>query len=111
MFTGMIALWSGSVASIPTGWQLCNGTNGTPDLRDRFVQGAGGALNPGDVGGATTHTHTFTSDPHTHNIGAGGAVQAGAALNNVTDSAMATGINSAQSNYPPYYALAYIMFL
>jgi len=38
--TGMIMLWSGSIASIPSGWALCNGSNGTPDLRNRFVVGA-----------------------------------------------------------------------
>lgn len=60
---GAITLWSGTVPSIPTGWKLCDGTGGnnnlgnaytTPDLRGVFVYGAGGALNPGDTGGATT---------------------------------------------------------
>lgn len=37
---GVIVMWSGSVASIPTGWLLCDGTNSTPDLRDRFIIGA-----------------------------------------------------------------------
>ncbi len=37
---GCIVLWGGSVASIPSGWRLCDGTNNTPDLRDRFVVGA-----------------------------------------------------------------------
>ena len=39
---GGIILWSGSTGSIPSGWSLCDGTNGTPDLRERFVVGAGG---------------------------------------------------------------------
>lgn len=38
-------IWSGSVASIPAGWQLCDGTSGTPDLRSRFVYGAGSDVN------------------------------------------------------------------
>jgi hypothetical protein len=38
--SGVILLWSGSIATIPTGWVLCDGTNSTPDLRDRFVVGA-----------------------------------------------------------------------
>lgn len=37
--SGVIVMWSGS--SIPSGWALCDGTNGTPDLRDRFIVGAG----------------------------------------------------------------------
>jgi len=39
---GGIIMWSGAIGSIPSGWALCNGTNGTPDLRERFVVGAGG---------------------------------------------------------------------
>lgn len=53
---GMITLWYGSIVSIPTGWALCNGTNGTPDLRDRFVVGAGTSYTVGATGGATTST-------------------------------------------------------
>lgn len=77
--TGMIVLWSGTVASIPSGWQLCDGTNSTPDLRDRFVVGAGSTHNPGDTGGADTtnlaHTHAVgtyanaTESAHTHGPG------------------------------------------
>jgi hypothetical protein len=48
--TGGIILWSGSIASIPSGWALCNGSNGTPDLTDRFVIGAGGSFNPNTSG-------------------------------------------------------------
>lgn len=56
---GGIILWSGTIASIPSGWVLCNGTNGTPDLTDRFVIGAGGSFNPntsGTKGGYTGGT-------------------------------------------------------
>ena len=38
--TGMIMMWSGTIATIPTGWLLCNGSSGTPDLRNRFIVGA-----------------------------------------------------------------------
>jgi hypothetical protein len=44
MHTGMICLWSGVVGAIPAGWVLCNGANGTPDLRDQFIVGGGGSL-------------------------------------------------------------------
>ena len=64
--TGMILLWSGSVASIPSGWALCNGSNGTPDLRGKFIIAAGGTYNPADTGGAATHGHTATQAAHTH---------------------------------------------
>jgi len=74
--SGLISLWSGSIATIPSGWFLCNGSNGTPDLRDRFVVGAGTTYAVAATGGATdaivvAHTHTATSavtDPqHIHN--------------------------------------------
>jgi len=45
---GIICLWSGSVATIPNGWHLCDGTEGTPDLQDKFIIGAGDAFTPGD---------------------------------------------------------------
>lgn len=54
---GCILLWAGLLANIPAGWNLCDGTNGTPDLRDKFVKGAGAAEEPGGTGGAATHTH------------------------------------------------------
>lgn len=53
---GIITLWSGLVSLIPAGWTLCDGTSGTPDLRDRFVVGADGLYAPGDTGGAVTDT-------------------------------------------------------
>lgn len=59
---GVIVMWSGSVASIPSGWVLCDGSLSTPDLTDRFVIGAGGAQNPDDTGGAATHTHAGHSN-------------------------------------------------
>ena len=44
---GSIVMWNGPLSSIPDGWHICDGTNGTPDLRDRFIQGAGGAFKQG----------------------------------------------------------------
>jgi microcystin-dependent protein len=70
---GMIMLWSGSVVSIPTGWSLCDGTNGTPDLRGRFIVGAGGAYAPAATGGAATDAITTSSEgAHTHSGATGG---------------------------------------
>jgi len=65
--TGVILMWSGSIASIPQGWALCDGTSGTPDLRERFIRGASSSLAPGNAGGSSSVTPTMsTSGLHTH---------------------------------------------
>lgn len=70
---GGIIKWSGSIASIPANWQICDGTNGTPDLRNRFVVGAGSTYAVGGVGGATSGAFTSSSDgAHTHTDGSAG---------------------------------------
>jgi hypothetical protein len=71
--TGLIAIWSGSTGSIPSGWLLCNGTNGTPDLRNRFVVGAGSTYGVGATGGTAdavvvAHSHAITDPGHAHNL-------------------------------------------
>lgn len=64
---GGIAIWSGSLATIPAGWVLCDGSNGTPDLRERFVLGAPAATDPGATGGANSFTLSESQLPaHTH---------------------------------------------
>jgi hypothetical protein len=78
MPSGGIIIWSGAANAIPSGWYLCNGSNGTPDLRNRFVIGAGSTYTVAATGGSkdaivVSHTHTATStvtDPgHLHTIG------------------------------------------
>lgn len=75
---GGIIMWSGSIVSIPSGWALCDGNNGTPNLTDRFVIGAGSTYAVDDTGGAATanleHSHTSgtlatNSDSHSHSSG------------------------------------------
>jgi hypothetical protein len=75
--SGVITLWSGSIVSIPSGWLICDGTSGTPDLRNRFVVGAGSTYAVAATGGSAdaitvSHTHTATStvtDPgHNHGL-------------------------------------------
>lgn len=136
--TGMISLWYGSIGSVPSGWYLCDGTNGTPDLRDRFVVGAGTTYSVGATGGSkdaivVSHTHTATTTStdsgHTHvmtnisrSIGAsasgvdvlsGGAAtlntQSGTANITSTTTVASAGVSGTNANLPPYYALAYVM--
>ena len=67
---GLICMWSGS--TVPSGWYLCDGTNGTPDLRNRFIVGSGDEYSVGTTGGNKTvilttaqmpaHTHTGTTE-------------------------------------------------
>jgi hypothetical protein len=64
---GLICLWHGEVSTIPTGWQLCDGANDTPDLRDKFVVGGGGGYTPGSKGGSIHSKLTLENIPsHNH---------------------------------------------
>ena len=84
--SGGIIIWSGSAAAIPTGWVLCNGSNSTPDLRDKFVVGAGSTYAVGATGGSAnaivvSHDHTFsatTSSAADHQHAMAGGTYAGA---------------------------------
>lgn len=61
---GLIIMWAGSIVSIPSGWQLCDGTNSTQDLRDRFVYGGGTIAVGGTGDGKHTPTGTMTIATH-----------------------------------------------
>ena len=110
---GMIIMWSGTIATIPTGWLLCNGSSSTPDLRDKFIIGAtadsGGAAKtnitgtPSQTGGSKdaslpshTHTATVTDPSHVHSIS---TVAAGSGLTKATESngPAGTSYNSASA--------------
>lgn len=138
---GMIMLWAGTIPNIPTGWQLCNGvgtvTGGiaVPDLRDKFVLGAGGASPEGTTGGNLTHTHTVSVNgvsitvdqlpPHTHDVpygapsgspgypgfdGSGdGRVSGLSGVAGTGNPHTHPAFASTTNHLPPYYALAYII--
>jgi microcystin-dependent protein len=113
---GGIIIWSGSFETIPDGWGVCDGANGTPDLRDRFVQSNGNIYNVGDIGGANEVTLNINQiPPHSHdvpkgNTGGGIGVQNGP-LTGGTLTTQSTGGGQPHENRPPYYALYYIMKL
>jgi hypothetical protein len=137
--SGLIAIWSGAIGSIPSGWYLCNGQNGTPDLRDSFILGAGNNYSVGTTGGSkdavvVSHTHTanstsvVTDSGHSHSGGVssyqnpastgggspyGGPVNTGTAFTGITVATTTTnqtaGVSGTNANMPPYYALAFIM--
>ena len=80
--SGFIGMWSGSASTIPTGWALCDGTNGTPNLTDRFVLGAGKASQPGATGGTATATPSVAAgNAKTKGIGLATAAPGGTAGN------------------------------
>lgn len=109
MVAGMIVLWYGSIGTIPAGYVLCDGNNGTPDLRNRFVPGAGGEYNPGDTGGAENHNHHYTGDGHSHSFIGGSGVSGGVNWAQVTGVTAVTGDTGNASSKPRYHSLAYIM--
>lgn len=129
---GVILMWSGAVVDIPTGWLLCDGTGGTPDLRGQFIIGAGGAYAVGSTGGnedinltvnqLPSHDHGGTTGNHTCVSAVTPTyvnVAAGADENVVDDitvtdtphnhSISATGAGADIDIRPPYYALCFIM--
>ena len=64
---GSIIMWYGTVQQVPMGWALCNGLNGTPNLTDKFVMGAGNQAALGATGGQSfASITTNTSGAHTH---------------------------------------------
>lgn len=115
--SGLIAMWSGTIATIPTGWYLCNGSNGTPDLRDRFIVGAtqDDTVAKTNVTGVLTQSGDGTIPAHTHtiSIASGGSVPGTTRPYGVTDAQGATPTTSSSGtgtkNIAVYYALAFIM--
>ena len=135
---GGIIMWSGAVANIPSGWSLCNGSNNTPNLQDKFVVGAGSTYNPTDNGGSAdavlvTHSHTANvNDPgHKHTAGAAdgnvnnqpsspfqktedgreNVIETDTATTGVSVAITTEGVSGVNKNLPPYFALAYIMYI
>lgn len=71
---GTIVMFEGSIEDIPYGWAFCDGTNGTPDLRDRFIIGTTNGSEVGTTGGSATHTHNLSdSGSHSHSLNQGGS--------------------------------------
>lgn len=121
----LIRIYAGLSADIPAGWQLADGTAGTPDLRDKFVVGAGNLYTQGATGGSTTiaadnlptHTHPYNDMDTTYTANTV-AVQSGSGttvVQSITagggDTPRTSGNNTttATAYLPPYYAMAYII--
>lgn len=72
--SGIILVWSGALEDVPEGWLVCDGTLGTPDLRNKFVPGASLTYAPDDTGGASFHAHVGLSNGHHHHLLGGGKI-------------------------------------
>lgn len=123
---GVIVMWSGALADIPTGWALCDGTGGTPDLRDRFVYGASAGEEPGAVGGSDRHSHeTSQAGAHSHfgettssgsrTVVSGAGTEAAPGGHSHSYTTNTAGGHQHGTNtvvhVPPYFKLAFIMKL
>lgn len=128
--SGIILIWTGTIASIPSGWVICDGNNGTPNLLDRFPQQvATGATDPGSTGGSTSqtgngHTHPFPSHSHTGNlfgnsgnsyysgsytVAGYGHTHSSAGTMTYAGGTSASGTGSITDGRPKYYEVAFIM--
>ena len=126
-FRGIIVMWSGSIATIPSGWVLCDGSNGTPDLRNVFIVGAqedeGGTAKTDlegmlqQSGGSETHTHTVSASGTTgQGVNVSEGIEAGASGSDFyvsgethTHTVTVTGTTGQGSSLPPFFSLAFIM--
>jgi hypothetical protein len=100
--SGGIILWSGSIATVPSGWYLCDGNNGTPNLQDKFIVGAGSAYAVAATGGsanaiAVAHTHTFSASATTDSASLTGSLQK--ISETWHNGGVATGVFSKGGNY------------
>lgn len=137
---GIIVMWSGAISNIPNGWYLCDGTNNTPNLQNRFVVGAGDDYSVGATGGLNEVTLSEVQMPvHSHvaittitatlvkKSGTGNTILTVAQASQhqglpnpdptfgTETKTLSTILNRAGGGYahenrPPYYALAYIMY-
>lgn len=108
---GSIMIWQGAADAVPDSWSLCDGTRGTPDLRDLFLMGNSVGSPPQEKGGVDSHDHDFTGDGHAHSLGSGSGVLSGVDLSASTTLDSVSGTVDARNSLPPYYSLCYIMFV
>lgn len=108
---GSIMIWQGAADAVPSSWALCDGTQGTPDLRDKFLLGNSIGTPPEVKGGKVDHVHDFVSTGHDHTLIAGPNLLSGTEYLRDTDTESLSGTTDSKVNLPPYYSLCYIMFV
>jgi hypothetical protein len=133
---GMIFMWFGNPSELSDTWHVCDGTGGTPDLRDVLILGAGNTYSVGQTGGRSSHNHTIPTSGsgggHSHSysftsgsqsstvsaLGGGSITEAGASHSHTapskTTATASSHTHSTPDTYnasllPPYKAIYYIM--
>ena len=139
--SGLIVMWSGALSNIPAGWTLCNGANGTPNLQDKFIVGAGNTYAVGATGGEAAHVLSKAELPavgvgfrdwyyaektsklqsegasimeaydYNGNVGSDGTDHDNTSVLYKDKTTEEMGSGQAHENRPPYFALCYIMKL
>lgn len=120
--SGGIIAYSGEAETIPEGWAVCNGENGTPDLRGRFILGASETHPMGETGGEEEVTLTVEQMPSHDHIGSRMSTSGNKTTASTSSTALTyyyrsdertdvSGNSQPHTNMPPYYALIYIMKL
>jgi len=94
--------------NIPDGYLLCDGTNDTPDLRNKFIRGAFPMKPPGSTGGEAIHTHPFTGDGHLHEADIGDHIFEEIGFRYSSTNVAVSGTTDSKSTLAPYYSLAYL---
>ena len=128
--SGIVIAWDGAISELPEGWALCDGQNGTPDLRGRFILGGTAS---GEAGGSNVHEHIVCEVAHSHTTDSGthrhiewrnisyqtsrinpgyASTYDGAHTHTISENSTHDhgGVTEA-NNIPPYYKLCYIMKL
>jgi microcystin-dependent protein len=134
--TGLIAMFFGTSTNVPSGWALCDGTNGNPNLEDQFIIGAGDNYTIGNTGGnadsvflehnhnvsvATggSHSHTISASNVTggsfgrlrnpNGIGATATTSLSGSHSHSTITVESQGVDGTDKNLPPYNGVLYII--
>ena len=108
--SGVIVIWSGAENAIPSGWYLCDGTNNTPNLTERFIVGAGGGGNSS----VSSNAYAVGATGGNVTVNSGAGTSPGTAYNWPAGSPNELGVNNRGHTHPvdvlpPYYALCFIM--
>lgn len=107
---GLIMIWQGSIVTVPENWALCDGNNGTPDLRNRFVVGSQLTYDLDVIGGNTQHDHDFVSNGHGHELGSAEDINVNASYDSLISEESLTGTTNSSNHQPTWYSLAFIQY-